>query len=186
MVKRNVRSERARELLANFNWWERRDQRGRALSKGLKQRLMICMALVSEPQILFLDEPTSGLDVESARLIRDTLVRMNRNQKTTVFLTTHNIAEAEEICQRIGIIKDGRIAAIDTPEALRSAVESRRSVEVFFMKPPVIVFGIIFPIFFFLAFAVGRPISVDKMVPGMLGMALFFRSSAVGPLVTPW
>ncbi len=73
-VKRKVRSERARELLANFDLWERRDQRGRALSKGLKQRLMICMALVSEPQILFPDEPTSSLDSGVAKKLLSLII----------------------------------------------------------------------------------------------------------------
>jgi len=93
---------------------------------------MLCMALVSGPAILFLDEPTSGLDVASARLIRDVVARMNRERGTTVFLTTHNIDEADALCHRVGIIDRGRIAAVDTPRTLRAAIQSRRSVEVRF------------------------------------------------------
>ena len=135
-VGRNERTRRGAELLDLFGLAERRRDKGRVLSKGLRQRLMLCMALVSEPAILFLDEPTSGLDVASARLIRDTIARMNHERGTTVFLTTHNLEEANELCQRVAIIHRGRIAAIDTPQALRGAIESRRSVDVVFAEPP--------------------------------------------------
>jgi ABC-2 type transport system ATP-binding protein len=93
---------------------------------------MLCMALVSEPDVLFLDEPTSGLDVASTHLIRDFVVEQNRNRGMTVFLTTHNMEEAETLCHRVAIINAGRVAAIDTPVALRARVQSRRSVEVRF------------------------------------------------------
>ncbi len=131
-IDRKTRTERGRELLEAFGLFDRKDHEGRTLSKGLKQRLMLCMALVSRPVVLFLDEPTSGLDVKSARLIRDMIVRMNREEDMTIFLTTHNISEAEQICHRVAIINNGRIAAIDTPDALRSVVESRRSAEITF------------------------------------------------------
>ena len=135
-VSRTERTRRGMALLELFELAERRGDRGRALSKGLRQRLMLCMALVSEPAILFLDEPTTGLDVASARLIRDTIARMNRERGTTVFLTTHNLEEANQLCHRLAIIHRGRIAAIDTPQALRGAIESRRSVEVVFTAAP--------------------------------------------------
>lgn len=135
-VGRRRRTERASELLARFGLADRRDQKGRDLSKGLRQRLMLCAALVSEPDVLFLDEPTSGLDVASARMIRDVITRLNRSRGMTVFLTTHNIEEAGDLCHRIAIINGGRLAAVDTPQNLRGAVESRRSVEVRFMEEP--------------------------------------------------
>ena len=135
-VSRTERTRRGMALLELFELAERRGDRGRALSKGLRQRLMLCMALVSEPAILFLDEPTTGLDVASARLIRDTIARMNRERGTTVFLTTHNLEEANQLCHRLAIIHRGRIAAIDTPQALRGAIESRRSVDVVFTAAP--------------------------------------------------
>ena len=135
-VSRTERTRRGMALLELFELAERRGDRGRALSKGLRQRLMLCMALVSEPAILFLDEPTTGLDVASARLIRDTIARMNRERGVTVFLTTHNLEEANQLCHRLAIIHRGRIAAIDTPQALRGAIESRRSVEVVFTAAP--------------------------------------------------
>ncbi len=126
------RTARARELLDRFELLPRSDQHGRELSKGLRQRLMLCMALVSSPDVLFLDEPTSGLDVASTHLIRDIVADRNRQQGTTVFLTTHNMDEAEQLCHRVAIINQGQLAAIDTPAALRARVDARRSVEVRF------------------------------------------------------
>jgi ABC-2 type transport system ATP-binding protein len=89
------------------------------------------MALINEPQILFLDEPTSGLDVESQRLIKDMIREFNKDG-TTVFLTTHNMEEANQLCDRIAIINHGKIAAIDSPERLRLRSSGLQSIEVSF------------------------------------------------------
>jgi ABC-2 type transport system ATP-binding protein len=131
-VARVERERRCAELLQTFALDTRAGQKGRQLSKGLRQRLMLCMALVSQPQILFLDEPTSGLDVASTHMIREVIVRMNREHGMTVFLTTHNMEEADQLCHRVAIIDQGRLAAIDTPAALRGRVDARRSVAVRF------------------------------------------------------
>jgi ABC-2 type transport system ATP-binding protein len=131
-VAKAERERRCTELLQNFDLEDRATQKGRQLSKGLRQRLMLCMALVSSPQILFLDEPTSGLDVASTRMIREVIARMNRERGMTVFITTHNMDEADQLCHRVAIIDRGRLAAIDTPAALRGRVDSRRSVVVKF------------------------------------------------------
>ena len=106
-VSRRRRTERGAELIELFGLADRRNQKGRDLSKGLRQRLMLCMALVSDPEILFLDEPTSGLDVASSHIIRDIVTRMNRERGMTVFITTHNIEEAGDLCHRVGIIDRG-------------------------------------------------------------------------------
>ena len=131
-IAKEQRIQNGTDLLDLFGLTDRRKQKGNQLSKGLRQRLMLCMALVSDPEILFLDEPTSGLDVASSRLIREVITRMNRNKHMTVFLTTHNIEEAGELCHRVAIMNKGRIAAIDTPQSLRATLQSRRSVEVRF------------------------------------------------------
>jgi len=89
------------------------------------------MALISDPQILFLDEPTSGLDVQSSRLIKDLLRQLNAQGKT-VFLTTHDMDEANQLCNRIAVINRGKLAATDAPERLRMATSGLRSVEVSF------------------------------------------------------
>jgi len=133
-VNKKKRQERADHLLKEFKLFERRNHLARGFSKGMKQKLILCMALLTEPQVLFLDEPTSGLDVESARLIRDTIRQINKDG-TTIFLSTHNMDEANKLCDRIAIINHGKIAAIDSPENLRMKSSSLKSVEVSFIKP---------------------------------------------------
>ena len=130
-IDRHRRMRKADQLLDALDLKEKKKQKARALSKGLRQRLMLCAALVTDPEILFLDEPTSGLDVQSARLIRRIVADLNRNG-LTVFLTTHNMQEAGEMCSRVGIIEGGRIAAIDTPEKLRSTASFSQYVDVRF------------------------------------------------------
>lgn len=133
-VSKGERRERAEKLLKEFGLYERRNQLVRGYSKGMKQKLILCMALINEPQILFLDEPTSGLDVESARLIRDMIRDLNR-AGATVFISTHNMEEANQLCEKVAIINHGKIAAIDSPERLRVRSSGLRSVEVSFDKP---------------------------------------------------
>jgi ABC-2 type transport system ATP-binding protein len=133
-VPRRARVREGERLLDLLGLGERKKQKARALSKGLRQRLMLCSALVSGPEVLFLDEPTSGLDVQSARLIRR-IVRDLNGDGLTVFLTTHNMAEAEEMCDRVAIINNGRIAAIDTPDQLRQTVRASQYVEASFEGP---------------------------------------------------
>jgi ABC-2 type transport system ATP-binding protein len=132
-VPKKERQERARHLLEEFGLYKRRNQLARGFSKGMRQKLILCMALLTEPQVLFLDEPTSGLDVESARLIRGTIRQYNRDG-TTIFLSTHNMEEANQLCDKIAIINHGKIAAIDSPENLRMKSSSLKSVEVSFNK----------------------------------------------------
>ena len=132
-IPKKERLERAEALLRKFELYEWRNQLARGFSKGMKQRLMLCMALLTEPQVLFLDEPTAGLDVKSARLMRDIIRRFN-GDGATVFLSTHNMEEANQLCDRIAIINHGRIAAIDTPENLRMKSSGLKSVEVSFNK----------------------------------------------------
>jgi ABC-2 type transport system ATP-binding protein len=132
-VSKKERIERAIKLLRKFNLYEQRNQLVREFSKGMKQKLLLCMALINDPHILFLDEPTSGLDVENQRLIKDMIREFNKND-TTVFLTTHNMDEANQLCDRIAIINHGRIAAIDSPEKLRLQSSKLQSIEVSFDK----------------------------------------------------
>ncbi len=129
------RRRRAKELLEMFELYNRRRQKAGKLSKGLKRRLSIAMALVHEPEVLFLDEPTSGLDVQSARLVKR-IVRELNGDGTTIFLTTHNMDEANTLCHRVAVINRGRLAAIDTPERLKMVVERTHSVVVSFSSRP--------------------------------------------------
>jgi len=131
-IPRKQRIRKAEELLDLLGLSDRREHKARTLSKGLRQRLMLCAALVSEPEILFLDEPTSGLDVQSRQMIHK-IIRQLNSQGLTIFLTTHNMEEAENLCSRVAIINEGKIVAIDIPDRLRTAIEARQYVEVVFL-----------------------------------------------------
>lgn len=106
--------------------WERREDKVKTFSKGMKQRLAIARALIHEPRVLFLDEPTAGLDPESAQEIRNIIKDLKREGRT-VFLSTHNLSEAESLCERIAIIKTSLIA-IDTIDNLRDKLFKREVV----------------------------------------------------------
>jgi ABC-2 type transport system ATP-binding protein len=133
-MSKKTAEKRADRLLEQFELSERKNDKVEGFSKGMKQRVLIASALVHNPHVLFLDEPTSGLDVHSQRLIRAIIREMN-DVDTTVFLTTHNIEEANALCDRVAIINRGRLAAIDTPERLKQAFKETQSVEVAFDEP---------------------------------------------------
>ena len=130
-VPRGERERRAAELLEGFELGEKRDVKVQVFSKGMRRRLAIAMALIHRPNILFLDEPTSGLDVRSARTIKEIICQLHADG-TTVFLTTHQIEEASQLCERVAIINRGRLAAIDRPERLKQTVQSAQAVEIAF------------------------------------------------------
>ncbi len=132
-VSKQVRTERAENLLKKFQIFDKKNSKAKQFSKGLRQRLLLCMALIHSPQILFLDEPTSGLDVQSSRIIKDTIKEYNQ-QGVTIFLTTHNMDVANELCDRIAIINKGRIIALDTPRNLKQIIQNIQTIEVFFDK----------------------------------------------------
>ncbi|MDD1711418.1 MAG: ABC transporter ATP-binding protein [Methanoregulaceae archaeon] len=124
-------SDRASDLLKTLGLLERRDQKVQAYSKGMKQRLILAMALLHKPGLLFLDEPTSGLDVQSSQMILS-LLRDLSQEGTTIFLTTHNMEEANRLCNRIAIIRSGKIVALDAPEKLKAAIDRLHRIEVSF------------------------------------------------------
>jgi len=132
-IYRRELDRRADSLLEQFGLYERKDDPVRTFSKGMKQRVSIASGLVHNPDILFLDEPTPGLDVQSQRLIRNTITDMNK-RGTTTFLTTHNIEEANLLCERVAIINKGEIVVTDRPEKLRRTLEATQSVEIAFDK----------------------------------------------------
>jgi len=133
-VPKNEREHRITSLLKTFGLTDRSGAKFGGLSKGLKRRATIAAALVHHPEILFLDEPTSGLDVMSARSLRKFLKNL-RETGVTVFLTTHYIEEADQLCDRIAIIVKGRIIAVDTPEKLKAVVQGTSVIEVTFTSP---------------------------------------------------
>ncbi len=103
--------------------WERRDDLAGNFSKGMRQKLAICRALLHEPKLLFLDEPTSGLDPEAAKLVRDFIGDI-KQQGRTIFMCTHNLDEADRLCDRIGVMKQ-RLLIVDTPANLRKQLFGR-------------------------------------------------------------
>ena len=109
--------KRSEELLAFCGLLEHRKKIVRKLSGGMKRKLMLCRALLTSPEILILDEPTIGLDPASRRQMWDLLKALNR-QGMTILLTTHYIDEAQYLCQRIALIEKGKVARLDTPDAL--------------------------------------------------------------------
>jgi ABC-2 type transport system ATP-binding protein len=125
--------QRSSDLLGMVGLIERKDQKVQAYSKGMKQRLILAMALIHEPNLLFLDEPTSGLDVQSTHMILSLLRDLNK-QGATIFLTTHNMEEANRLCHRVGIIRAGKMVAIDAPEKLKTAIDRVHQIEVSFSR----------------------------------------------------
>jgi len=120
---------RAEALLARFRLAEKRDTPFAKLSRGMKRALTIAAALAHRPPLVFLDEPTTGLDVMSARSLRRMIAGL-RDEGVTVFLTTHYLEEAERLCDRIAIIVQGRIVALDSVDGLKAAAQGKMAVEV--------------------------------------------------------
>ena len=108
------------ELLTDLGLWERRREAVGNWSRGMKQKLAVARALLHRPPLIFLDEPTAGLDPVAAAALRDDLQGLVQRQGVTVFLTTHNLAEAERLCAQVGVIREGRLLAVDTPARLRA------------------------------------------------------------------
>ncbi|NPV75432.1 MAG: ABC transporter ATP-binding protein [Anaerolineae bacterium] len=116
------RGKRAEELLAFFGLHDRASEPVGAYSKGMKQRLALARTLLHRPPLLFLDEPTSGLDPEAARQVHALIENIRKENGQSVVLCTHNLAEAERLCDRVGVINRGRLLALGTPDELRKQV----------------------------------------------------------------
>ncbi len=128
-VEDSKRKARAKELLKMLNLSEAMHRKVKGFSKGMRQRLLLAMALISDPDILILDEPTSGLDIISARMVRSFITDLRREGKS-ILLTTHNIEEAGILCDRIAVINKGRIVAEGSPEDLKINFEEFISVKI--------------------------------------------------------
>lgn len=131
------------ELLTAVGLREAATRRVATYSKGMKQRLVFARALVNKPSILFLDEPTSGLDPATAELVKD-IVRRKRDEGATVFLTTHNMRDADRLCDTVAFLFEGKIVAMDAPRALKLQYGSR-SVKVERRGPGGVVTETLFP-----------------------------------------
>ncbi len=121
-----VPRSRAGELLDLVGLRAAASRKVKAYSSGMKQRLLIARALVNRPRVLFMDEPTRGLDPTSARELRALVARLAR-EGTTIFLTTHYMEEADELCDRVAFLSQGRIVALDTPRELKLKQGERRA-----------------------------------------------------------
>ncbi len=120
------RQARVRELLTGLDLWERRREIVGAWSRGMKQKLAVARTLLHRPALVFLDEPTAGLDPIAAAALREDLTALARREGVTVFLTTHNLAEAEKLCDLVGVINRGGLLAVGRPDELRSRAGSGR------------------------------------------------------------
>ena len=125
-VSRREREDRIRELLNRFGLWERRDDPVGTWSRGMKQKLAVARAVLHRPDLVFLDEPTSGLDPVSTVGLREDLSALAAQEGVTVFLTTHNLSEAERLCTQVGVIRGGRLLAVGSPESLRASRDTGR------------------------------------------------------------
>ena len=118
-VPRKLRAERIELLLKTFELWERKDSYVKTFSGGMKRRLEIARGFLHTPAILFLDEPTLGLDPQSRNQLWTHVKRLNETEKTTVFLTTHYMDEADRVAHRIAIMDHGSIIAVGTSAELK-------------------------------------------------------------------
>lgn len=114
------REMRIKELLTSVDLWDRRNDTAVDWSRGMKQKLAIARTLLHHPRLVFLDEPTAGLDPLAAAALREDILKLVRESGVTVFLTTHNLAEAERICDQVGVIKEGKLISVGSPDELRS------------------------------------------------------------------
>ncbi|MEO7125690.1 MAG: ATP-binding cassette domain-containing protein [Nakamurella sp.] len=127
-MPRSVRRRKADELLEQFGLADRANEHVNNYSGGMAQRLMIARALMHAPVVLFLDEPTTGLDPQSRLFLWGRVTEL-RAAGTTILLTTHDLLEADRLCDRIAIVDHGQRVALDTPEGLRSLLPGGRGVE---------------------------------------------------------
>ena len=108
-IRGKILKKRSHELLDFIGLNDKKGVQVRYLSRGQKQKLALCIALIADPQVLLLDEPTTGLDVQSSRAIKDKIIQMTREQGKSVLVTTHDMHVAQELCDRIGIINHGKM-----------------------------------------------------------------------------
>ena len=120
------RRARIQELLQSLGLWDRRKERASTWSRGMKQKLAVARTLLHRPALIFLDEPTAGLDPVASASLRDELAALADREGVTVFLTTHNLSEAEKVCARVAVIRQGRLLAEGSPAELRMRTGARR------------------------------------------------------------
>ena len=120
------REKRIRELLEPLDLYDRRAEPIGRWSRGMKQKLAVARTLMHHPELIFLDEPTAGLDPVASSALREDLETLVRQEGVTIFLTTHNLAEAEKLCNQVGVINHGQLLAVGSPTELRSKTSAPR------------------------------------------------------------
>jgi ABC-2 type transport system ATP-binding protein len=118
-MSRPERKARAKELLTHLDLWDRRKEKVSKWSRGMKQKLAVARALFHHPSLIFLDEPTAGFDPVAAAALHADLTSLVTHEGVTVFLNTHNLAEAEKLCAQVGVIRNGKLITIGNPDELR-------------------------------------------------------------------
>lgn len=121
------RKENIEHFLKMLDLWDKRDLLAGTFSKGMKQKLAIARTLIHDPQILFLDEPTANLDPESSKTVREFILQLKKEKNATIFLNTHNLDEAQRICDKIGIFNT-KLRATGTPQELEESVWGNKTV----------------------------------------------------------
>ena len=125
-VSEQKRKDNIERLLTLLGIWDRRDDAVGTFSKGTKQKIAIARALIHDPKVLFLDEPTANLDPEASKTVRDFILELKK-EKRTIFLNTHNLDEAERLCDRIAILKT-KLIAVDSPKNLERSLYNRKTI----------------------------------------------------------
>ncbi len=120
------REARIRELLDPLGLYERREEPIGRWSRGMKQKLAVARTLIHRPELVFLDEPTAGLDPVASAALREDMEMLVEQEGVTIFLTTHNLAEADKLCNQVAVINHGQLLALGTPADLRSRTSAPR------------------------------------------------------------
>lgn len=123
-IPKEERDLTIKNLVKQFDIADKENEAAGKLSKGMRQKVAIARAIIHSPEVLFLDEPTGSLSPKAAKMVRDLIVNLTKNENRTVFINTHNLSEAEKLCSRVGILEKGRLIAIGKPSDLRSLLQS--------------------------------------------------------------
>ena len=122
---------RTDELIDLVGLQSRKKDITKEFSGGMKRKVLVARALVTNPDLVFLDEPTTGIDILGARVIRTLIKKLSKELNKTIFLTTHDLSEVSDLCDRVGIMTDGKLAAIGTPDELEDKFKSTGLEELF-------------------------------------------------------
>jgi ABC-2 type transport system ATP-binding protein len=125
-IPRPEREKRIQDLLGPLDLYKRRDEPIGRWSRGMKQKLAVARTLMHHPELVFLDEPTAGLDPVASANLREDLISLAAREGVTIFLTTHNLVEAEKLCTQVGVINHGQLLAVGSPAELRSRTAAPR------------------------------------------------------------